>query len=120
MNDPSGLEASGQQPSGEKPSGQHAMSRPVSRGVLSVFAADEQTDVEIDTARWRNLAEQVIREEGVMEPGVGSGAAGIGLSSVAQRLAAFYGETGRLRIASAPRIGTLVSVVVPVEREERS
>ncbi len=66
----------------------------------------------------RGIAREVA--DRVMEPGVGSGAAGIGLSSVAQRLAAFYGETGRLRIASAPRIGTLVSVVVPVEREERS
>jgi probable rRNA maturation factor len=68
MNDPSG-QKKGLEPSGQAPS-QLAMSRPVSRGVLSVFAADEQTDVEIDTERWRNLAEQVIREEGVMVPGV--------------------------------------------------
>ena len=49
----------------------------------------------------------------VLEPGVGSGAAGLGLASVDQRVAAFYGEDGRLRIVSAPRIGTLVSIVIP-------
>ena len=49
----------------------------------------------------------------VLEPGVGSGAAGLGLASAAQRVAVFYGEHGRLRIASAPRIGTLVSIVIP-------
>jgi probable rRNA maturation factor len=65
MNDPSG-----QQVSGQNASGQQAQSRPVSRGVLSVFAADEQTDVVIDAARWRSLAEHIIREEGVMDPGV--------------------------------------------------
>ena len=43
----------------------------------------------------------------------GSGAAGLGLASAAQRVAVFYGEHGRLRIASAPRIGTLVSIVIP-------
>jgi two-component system sensor histidine kinase LytS len=45
--------------------------------------------------------------------GVGSGAAGLGLASVAQRIAAFYGEEGRLRVVSAPRLGTLVSIVLP-------
>ena len=49
----------------------------------------------------------------VLEPGVGSGAAGLGLASAAQRVAVFYGEHGRLRIASAPRIGTLISIVIP-------
>ncbi len=49
----------------------------------------------------------------VLEPGVGSGAAGLGLASAAQRVAVFYGEHGRLRIVSAPRIGTLVSIVIP-------
>jgi two-component system sensor histidine kinase LytS len=49
----------------------------------------------------------------VLEPGFGSGAAGLGLASAAQRVAVFYGEHGRLRIASAPRIGTLVSIVIP-------
>ena len=49
----------------------------------------------------------------VLEPGVGSGAAGLGLASAAQRVSVFYGEHGRLRIASAPRIGTLVSIVIP-------
>ncbi len=63
MNDPSG-------PSGQQASGQQAMSRPVSKGVLSVFAANEQTDVDIDAARWRILAERVLDEEGVMDPGV--------------------------------------------------
>jgi two-component system sensor histidine kinase LytS len=51
--------------------------------------------------------------ERVTEPGVGEGAAGLGLASAAQRVAAFYGDEGRLRIVSVPRIGTLVSIVVP-------
>jgi sensor histidine kinase YesM len=45
--------------------------------------------------------------------GVGSGAAGLGLASVAQRIAAFYGDEGRLRVVSAPRVGTVVSIVLP-------
>jgi two-component system sensor histidine kinase LytS len=51
--------------------------------------------------------------DSVLEPGVGSGAAGLGLASAAQRVAVFYGDHGRLRIASAPRIGTLISIVIP-------
>ena len=66
MNDPSGQQARPADESG----GHQAMSRPVSKGMLSVFAADEQTDIEIDIARWRTLAEQVILEEGVMQPGL--------------------------------------------------
>ena len=44
--------------------------------------------------------------ERVLEPGVGSGAAGLGLASVDQRLTALYGEEGRLRIVSSPLFGT--------------
>jgi two-component system sensor histidine kinase LytS len=50
----------------------------------------------------------------VTEPGVGEGAAGLGLASVSQRIAAFYGDAGRLRIVSAPLLGTLVSIVLPI------
>ena len=50
----------------------------------------------------------------VTEPGVGEGAAGLGLASVSQRIAAFYGDEGRLRIVSAPLLGTLVSIVLPI------
>jgi signal transduction histidine kinase len=49
----------------------------------------------------------------ITDAGVGSGAAGLGLASVAQRIAAFYGDEGRLRVVSAPRVGTLVSIVLP-------
>ena len=51
--------------------------------------------------------------EHVLEPGFGSGAAGIGLASVHRRIQAYYGEQGRLRIASSPLFGTYVSVLVP-------
>ena len=53
--------------------------------------------------------------EHVLEPGVGSGAAGLGLASVHRRLRAYYGEEARLRIVSSPMFGTHVSVIVPVE-----
>ena len=53
--------------------------------------------------------------ERVLEPGFGSGAAGLGLASVHRRIRAYYGEAGRLRIASAPLFGTSVSILVPVE-----
>jgi LytS/YehU family sensor histidine kinase len=53
--------------------------------------------------------------EHVLEPGFGSGAAGLGLASVHRRIQAFYGEDGRLRIVSSPLFGTHVSVLVPVE-----
>jgi LytS/YehU family sensor histidine kinase len=52
--------------------------------------------------------------ERVLEAGVGSGAAGLGLASVDQRLTALYGEEARLRIVSSPLFGTVVSVLVPV------
>jgi two-component system sensor histidine kinase LytS len=55
----------------------------------------------------RELAERAT------QPGVGEGAAGLGLFSVSQRVAAFYGDEGRLRIVSAPRLGTIVSIIVP-------
>jgi two-component system sensor histidine kinase LytS len=63
----------------------------------------------------RDNGRGIPREEAerVTQPGVGQGAAGLGLASVAQRVAAFYGDQGRLRIVSAPLLGTLVSVVVP-------
>jgi two-component system sensor histidine kinase LytS len=53
--------------------------------------------------------------ERVLEPGFGSGAAGLGLASVHRRIQAHYGEEGRLRIASSPLFGTYVSVLVPDE-----
>jgi len=52
--------------------------------------------------------------ERVLEPGVGSGAAGLGLASVRQRVDALYGEEGRLRLVSSPLFGTVVSVLIPV------
>ena len=51
----------------------------------------------------------------VLEPGFGSGAAGLGLASVHRRIQAYYGDQGRLRIASAPVLGTSISVLLPVE-----
>lgn len=53
--------------------------------------------------------------EHVLEPGVGSGAGGLGLASVHRRLRAYYGDEARLRIVSSPMFGTHVSVIVPVE-----
>jgi two-component system sensor histidine kinase YesM len=53
--------------------------------------------------------------ERVLEPGYGSGAAGLGLASVHRRIQAYYGEEGRLRIASAPVLGTSISILVPIE-----
>jgi two-component system sensor histidine kinase YesM len=53
--------------------------------------------------------------EHVLEPGFGSGAAGLGLASVHRRIQAYYGEQGRLRIASAPVLGTSISILVPIE-----
>jgi signal transduction histidine kinase len=55
----------------------------------------------------------------VTEPGFGDGGAGLGLASVAQRVAAFYGDEGRLRIVSAPLLGTLVSIILPTAPPER-
>ena len=54
--------------------------------------------------------------ERVLEPGYGSGAAGLGLASVHRRIQAYYGEEGRVRIASAPLYGTSISILVPLER----
>jgi two-component system sensor histidine kinase LytS len=51
---------------------------------------------------------------GVLEAGVGTGAAGLGLASVHGRVRALYGEEGRLRIVSSPLFGTVVSVLIPV------
>jgi len=51
--------------------------------------------------------------ERATEPGVGSGGAGLGLASVAQRVAAFYGDEGRLRVVSAPLLGTAITIVLP-------
>ena len=56
--------------------------------------------------------------EHVLEPGYGSGGAGLGLASVHRRIQAYYGELGRLRIASSPLFGTHVSVLVPIERSQ--
>lgn len=53
--------------------------------------------------------------ERVLEPGYGSGAAGLGLASVHRRIRAYYGDAARLRIASAPLFGTSVSILVPIE-----
>ena len=53
--------------------------------------------------------------ERVLEPGYGSGAAGLGLASVHRRIQAYYGDEGRLRIASAPVLGTSISVLVPID-----
>lgn len=67
----------------------------------------------------RGIAEDADR---VLERGVGSGAAGLGLASVNQRMAAFYGDEGRLRIVSSPLFGTSVSSclvpIVPPSRED--
>jgi LytS/YehU family sensor histidine kinase len=52
--------------------------------------------------------------ERALEPGVGSGAAGFGLASVHRRVAAIYGDEGRLRLVSSPHFGTVVSVLLPV------
>ena len=54
----------------------------------------------------------------MLEPGYGSGGAGLGLASVHRRIQAYYGELGRLRIASSPLFGTHVSVLVPIERPQ--
>ena len=53
--------------------------------------------------------------ERVLEPGYGSGAAGLGLASVHRRIQAYYGDEGRLRIASAPVLGTSISILVPID-----
>jgi hypothetical protein len=42
-------------------------------------------------------------------------AAGLGLASVHRRIQAYYGDEGRLRIASAPVLGTSISILVPIE-----
>jgi len=34
-------------------------------GDLEIFCADEQTDIEVDISRWRELAEKVLRSQGV-------------------------------------------------------
>jgi sensor histidine kinase YesM len=34
---------------------------------------------------------------------------------VHRRIQAYYGEEGRLRIASAPVLGTSISILVPIE-----
>jgi sensor histidine kinase YesM len=60
----------------------------------------------------RGISSDVL--EHVRERGVGSGAAGLGLASVDQRLQALYGDDARLRIVSSPLFGTSVSVLVPV------
>ena len=52
--------------------------------------------------------------ERVLDPGFGSGAAGLGLASVHRRVRAYYGDEGRLRIASAPLFGTAVTILLPV------
>ena len=51
------------------PSGQQ-IARPVSKGSLSVYAANEQSDVDIDVSRWMKLAEQVLEAEGVLATGL--------------------------------------------------
>jgi two-component system sensor histidine kinase LytS len=56
--------------------------------------------------------------ERVLQLGVGTGAAGLGLASVHQRVRAFYGEDGRVRIVSSPLFGTVVSILVPTAPPE--
>jgi two-component system sensor histidine kinase LytS len=77
-----------------------------------------RADVRFDRIRIsvRDNGRGISREaiEHVLEAGVGSGAAGLGLASVDQRITALYGEEGRLRIMSSPLFGTLVSVLVPI------
>ena len=55
--------------SGQQASGQH-LAKPVSRGSLSVYTANEQNDVGIDISRWMALAEQALEAEGVLAPGL--------------------------------------------------
>ena len=55
--------------SGQQASGQH-LAKPVSRGSLSVYTANEQNDVGIDISRWMALAEQALDAEGVLAPGL--------------------------------------------------
>jgi two-component system sensor histidine kinase LytS len=77
-----------------------------------------RADVRFGTLRVsvRDNGRGITREsvERVLEPGVGSGAAGLGLASVHGRVRALYGEAGRLRVVSTPLFGTSVSVLVPV------
>jgi two-component system sensor histidine kinase LytS len=70
----------------------------------------------------RDNGRGIPREEAgrVLEPGFGTGAAGLGLASVNQRVRAFYGEEGRVRIVSSPLFGTVVSVLVPVTPPDAS
>ncbi len=52
-----------------RPSDGPTIHRPNSGGILSVYAADEQTAEPVDTIRWMKLAEQVLEAEGVMAHG---------------------------------------------------
>ena len=56
-----------------------------------------------------------VRQE-IFRPGVGKGM-GLGLSNVNQRLVGLYGEAYGLRVRSRPGRGTLVRLVVPVQRQ---
>ncbi len=77
-----------------------------------------RADVRFDRVRIsvRDNGKGIPREaiEHVLEAGVGSGAAGLGLASVDQRITALYGDQGRLRVMSSPLFGTLVSVLLPI------
>ncbi len=61
-----------------------------------------------------------VEDDGVgFEPAATSARAGVGLSSVAQRLASHYGTRGRFVIDSASGRGTVVRIDLPAERRAR-
>lgn len=76
----------------------------VRRGHLHIVVAD--TGVGIDKERKKEI----------FTSGVGKGM-GLGLSNINQRLIGFYGEEHALRLYSRPGRGTLVRMMVPLQRE---
>jgi probable rRNA maturation factor len=101
MNDPSGQPPA--EPSG-LPTGSQQTSKPMSRGSLAVYAANEQTDVEIDVARWMRLAEQVLEAEGVLAPGldVEVSLLFVDVPTISNLNHQFMGKTGPTDVLSFP------------------
>lgn len=85
------------------PSGQQ-LARPVSKGSLSVYAANEQSDVDIDVARWMHLAEQVLEAEGVLATGldVEMSLLFVDVPTIANLNRQFMGKSGSTDVLSFP------------------
>lgn len=90
----------------------HGISEKIGNGVVCVKVEQREMELYISVTD-DGVGIQPERLQEVLKPGVGSGN-GVGMSNVHERLIGYYGEEYGLHIESEPKVGTTVTMHLPL------